>query len=105
MGRVVCLHWSSASRLRVPTWVPAAWSYLFAEAYRPRGSSAERWRAGVWSRNRKVLHATCALHRSPVGLPNVVVNKRGGTIVFNPHVDDACVVTLAEVRPSPFGMC
>lgn len=46
--------------------------------------------------NRKVIHATCALHRSPVGFANVVVSKRGGTIVFDPHVDGACLLVLAE---------
>jgi len=30
------------------------------------------------SRNRKVIHATCALHRGPVGFANVDVSKRGG---------------------------
>ncbi|MDQ4092311.1 MAG: hypothetical protein M3143_02510 [Actinomycetota bacterium] len=49
-------------------------------------------------RNRKVLQATCALHRGPVGFANVVVSKRGGTIVFDPHVDGACVVILAEAE-------
>jgi hypothetical protein len=50
-------------------------------------------------RNHKVvLHATCALHRGPVGFANLVVSKRGGTIVFDPHVGGACVVTLAEAE-------
>jgi hypothetical protein len=47
-------------------------------------------------RNRKVLHATCALHRGPVGFTNLVVSKRGGSIEFDPHVTGACVLTLAE---------
>lgn len=46
--------------------------------------------------DRKVLHATCALHRGPVGFANVVASKRDGTIVFDPHVTGACVLTLAE---------
>ena len=46
--------------------------------------------------NRKVIHATCALHRGPVGFVNVVVSKRGGTIELAPHVTSACVLTLAE---------
>jgi hypothetical protein len=47
-------------------------------------------------KNRKVIHATCALHRGPVGFANVVVSKRDGVIVFDPHVTGACVLTLAE---------
>ncbi len=46
--------------------------------------------------DRKVIHATCALHRGPVGFANLVVSKRGGTIVFDPHVTGSCVLTLAE---------
>jgi hypothetical protein len=48
------------------------------------------------SRNRKVIHATCALHRGPVGFANVVVSKRDGTIELDPHVTGSCVLTLAE---------
>ncbi len=46
--------------------------------------------------NRKVIQATCALHRGPAGFANVVVSKRDGEIVFDPHVDGSCVLTLAE---------
>jgi hypothetical protein len=46
--------------------------------------------------NRKVIHATCALHHGPAGFANVVVSKRDGTIVFDPHVTGSCVLTLAE---------
>lgn len=46
--------------------------------------------------NRKVIHATCTLHRGPVGFANVVVSKRDGTIELDPHVTGACVLTLAE---------
>jgi hypothetical protein len=48
------------------------------------------------SNNRKVIHATCALHRGPVGFANVVVTKRGGQIELDPHVTGSCVLTLAE---------
>jgi hypothetical protein len=48
------------------------------------------------SSNRKVIHATCALHRGPAGFANVVVSKRDGTIVFDPHVTGSCVITLDE---------
>ena len=46
--------------------------------------------------DREVIHATCALHRGPAGFANVVVSKRSGSIVFDPHVTGACVLTLAE---------
>lgn len=46
--------------------------------------------------DRKVIHATCALHRGPTSFANVVVSKRDGTIEFDPHVTGACVLTLAE---------
>lgn len=46
--------------------------------------------------DRKLIHATCTLHRGPVGFANLVVSKRGGTIEFDPHVTGACVLTLAE---------
>lgn len=48
------------------------------------------------SSNRKVIQATCALHRGSVGFANVVVSKRDGRIVFDPHATGACVLTLAE---------
>lgn len=48
------------------------------------------------SSNRKVIHATCALHRGSAGFTNVVVSKRDGTIEFDPHVTGSCVLTLAE---------
>jgi hypothetical protein len=46
--------------------------------------------------NRKVLHATCALHRGPADFANLVVSKRDGTIELDPHVTGACVLTLSE---------
>jgi hypothetical protein len=46
--------------------------------------------------NRKVIHATCALHRGPAGFANVVVSKRDGRIELDPHVTGACVLTLDE---------
>lgn len=47
-------------------------------------------------KDREVIHATCALHRGPVGFANVVVSKRGETIELDPHVTGACGLTLAE---------
>jgi hypothetical protein len=46
--------------------------------------------------NRKAIHATCALHRCPVGFANVVVSERGGTIELDPPATGACVLMLAE---------
>jgi hypothetical protein len=48
------------------------------------------------SGHRKVIHATCALHRGPVGFTNLVVRKRDGEIELDPHVTGACVITLDE---------
>lgn len=50
----------------------------------------------VAQRTRKVIHATCSLHRGPAGFANLVVSKRGGVIELDPHVTGACVLTLAE---------
>jgi hypothetical protein len=46
--------------------------------------------------DRKVIHATCALHRGPAGFANVVVSKRDGMIELDMHATCACVLTLAE---------
>jgi hypothetical protein len=46
--------------------------------------------------NRKVIHATCALHRGPAGFANVVVSKRDTRRSSDLHVTGACVLTLAE---------
>jgi hypothetical protein len=48
------------------------------------------------SRRRVVIPATCELHRTAVGFTNLLVTKRDGTIVFDPHVDGACVICLDE---------
>ncbi|MGH3426034.1 MAG: hypothetical protein ACRDRI_13115 [Pseudonocardiaceae bacterium] len=45
---------------------------------------------------RKAIPATCALHRGPVGFANLMVSVNNGTIVFDPHVTGACVITLDE---------
>jgi hypothetical protein len=47
-------------------------------------------------RNRKVIHATCALHRGPAGFTNVVLTKRDGEIELDPHVTGCCVITFDE---------
>ena len=45
---------------------------------------------------RRVIHATCALHRGPVGFTNLVVSKRGGQIELDPHAAGACKITIDE---------
>jgi hypothetical protein len=62
-----------------------------------RVSAAEQppeTRKQLTSRNRKVIHATCALHRGPAGFTNVVLIKRGGGIELDPHVTGSCVITF-----------
>jgi hypothetical protein len=36
------------------------------------------------------------LHRAAVGFTNLLVTKRDGTIVLDPHVDGSCVICLGE---------
>jgi hypothetical protein len=56
-----------------------------------------RTRCPMGDKNRRVLHATCALHRGPVGFTNLVVSKRDdGTIVLEPHAAGACTIILQE---------
>jgi hypothetical protein len=45
---------------------------------------------------RKAIHATCQLHRGPVGFANLMVSMQGESIVFDPHVTGACVISLHE---------
>jgi hypothetical protein len=52
---------------------------------RPRGSG-----------QRRTVPATCELHRGPIGFTNLLVSKRDGTIVLDPHVDGSCVIYLDQ---------
>ncbi len=45
---------------------------------------------------RKVISATCHLHQGCVGFTNLLVSKRDGVIVLDPHVDCSCVISLDE---------
>lgn len=45
---------------------------------------------------RKAIPATCQLHRGAIGFTNLLISKRGGTIVFDPHVDGSCVISLDQ---------
>ncbi|MGH3986193.1 MAG: hypothetical protein ACRDTZ_02595 [Pseudonocardiaceae bacterium] len=46
--------------------------------------------------SRKVIHATCALHRGTPGYTNLVVSKRDSVIELDPHVTGSCVITFDE---------
>jgi hypothetical protein len=48
------------------------------------------------SSRRRAISATCALHRGPMGFTNLLVSKRDGTIVLDPHVDGSCVIFLDQ---------
>jgi hypothetical protein len=48
------------------------------------------------SGRRRVIPATCQLHRAAVDFTNLLVTKRDGTIVLDPHVDGSCVIRLGE---------
>jgi hypothetical protein len=43
-----------------------------------------------------VISVTCALHRGPRGFTNLLVTKRDGTIVLDPHVAGSCVISLDQ---------
>ena len=45
---------------------------------------------------RKEIPATCRLEGGPVEFANLTVSKYNETIVFDPHVPDACVMSLDE---------
>jgi hypothetical protein len=48
------------------------------------------------SDRRRAIPATCELHRGAVGYTNLMVSKRDGVIVFDPHVTGSCVISLDE---------
>jgi hypothetical protein len=45
---------------------------------------------------RKVIHASCSVHQVAMGFTNLLVSKRNGQIVLDPHVDGSCLLTLSE---------
>jgi hypothetical protein len=54
-------------------------------------------------RNRRVIHATCMLHKGPIGFGNLAVRKIAASsamapnyIEFDPHVTGTCVIRLDE---------
>ncbi len=48
------------------------------------------------SEHRRVIPATCEVHRGARDFCNLVVTHRGGEIVLDPHADQCCVITLGE---------
>jgi hypothetical protein len=48
------------------------------------------------TRRRRVIHITCSVHGGCRGFTNLVVTKRDGTIVLDPHGTDQCVLILDE---------
>ena len=43
---------------------------------------------------RKAIPGTCQLHRGPEGFANLMVSMQDGSVVFDPHVMGACVITI-----------
>jgi hypothetical protein len=46
--------------------------------------------------NRRAIGVTCAVHQGPRGFTNLVVEKQGDKIIFDPHVTGECVIILDE---------
>jgi len=57
---------------------------------------AEGATAGASRENRTAIPVSCALHRGPRGFANLVVEKQGSEIVFDPHVTGACVIIFDD---------
>jgi hypothetical protein len=47
------------------------------------------------SSNSRAIAVTCTQHGA-AGFTNLIVSKRDGTIVLDPHVAGSCVITLDE---------
>jgi hypothetical protein len=46
--------------------------------------------------NRKAIPVTCALHQGPRSFANLVVERQGGDIIFDPHVTGTCVIIFDD---------
>jgi hypothetical protein len=57
---------------------------------------AEGATAGASRENCTAIPVSCALHRGPRGFVNLVVEKQGSEIVFDPHVTGACVIIFDD---------
>jgi hypothetical protein len=45
---------------------------------------------------RREIPATYSLHRGPVGVTRLLVSVQGGSIVLDPQITGACVMSLEE---------
>jgi hypothetical protein len=52
----------------------------------------------VSTTHRKVIAATCTVHRGATGFTNIALTKRDRLIEFDPHVDRSCVIILDETQ-------
>ncbi len=68
-----------------------------------RDPAAPDLRSHSTHHRRKTVPATCALERGPVEEINLLVSKRGGTVVLDPQVSGACVISLDEERATTLG--
>jgi hypothetical protein len=57
----------------------------------PEGATANASRD-----NRKAIPVTCALHQGPRGFANLVMERQGCDIIFDPHVTGACVIIFDD---------
>lgn len=55
---------------------------------------------GGSDRRRTVIHVTCSTHGGARGFANLVVSKRNGEIVMDPHVTGSCVLIFGEPAAS-----
>ncbi len=62
----------------------------------PGNSSTPDWGDHSVRGRRRAIPATCQLHRGARGFTNLMVSKRDGTIVLDPHVTGSCVIALDE---------
>jgi hypothetical protein len=46
--------------------------------------------------NRRAIGVACAVHKGPRGFANLVLEKQGDEIIFDPHVTGECVIILEE---------
>jgi hypothetical protein len=71
-----------------------------AEQRHPSGPSQGDQSSG---HRRKKIPAACQLERGLVDRTNLVVTKRGGTIVLDPQVPGSCVISLDEQGATTLG--
>lgn len=57
---------------------------------------ADSTTANASRENRTAIPVSCTLHRGPRGFANLVVEKQGDEIIFDPHVTEACVIIFGE---------